>query len=133
MDVITMARELGKALQQEEAYIKWQEAQHTADADAELQKLIGDFNLKRMIINDEASKQDRDQEKLTKANKEMREVYSKIMSNDNMIAYNDAKSAFDAILNRVSAIIQQSAQGADPDTADAADCTGSCSTCGGCS
>ncbi len=133
MDVITMARELGKALQQEEAYIKWQEAQHTADADAELQKLIGEFNLKRMIINDEASKQDRDQEKLTKANKEMREVYSKIMSNDNMIAYNDAKSAFDAILNRVSAIIQQSAQGADPDTADAADCTGSCSTCGGCS
>ena len=133
MDVITMARELGKALQQEEAYIKWQEAQHTADADSELQKLIGEFNLKRMIINDEASKQDRDQEKLTKANKEMREVYSKIMSNDNMIAYNDAKSAFDAILNRVSAIIQQSAQGADPDTADAADCTGSCSTCGGCS
>ena len=133
MDVFTMARELGNALQQEEAYIKWQEAQHTADADAELQKLIGEFNLKRMIINDEASKQDRDQEKLTKANKEMREVYSKIMSNDNMIAYNDAKSAFDAILNRVSAIIQQCAQGADPDTADAADCTGSCSTCGGCS
>ncbi len=86
MDVITMARELGKALQQEEAYIKWQEAQHTADADAELQKLIGEFNLKRMIINDEASKQDRDQEKLTKANKEMREVYSQIMSNENQRA-----------------------------------------------
>ncbi len=133
MDVITMARELGKALQQEETYIKWHEAQKTADADLELQQLIGEFNLKRMIINDEAGKQDRDQEKLTQANKEMREVYSKIMSNNNMIAYNDAKSAFDAVLNRVSAIIQQSAQGADPDTADAVDCTGSCSTCGGCS
>ena len=116
MDVITMARELGKALQQEETYINWQNAQHVADAD-----------------NDEAGKKDRDQEKLTQANKEMREVYSKIMSNDNMIAYNDAKSAFDAVLNRVSAIIQQSAQGADPDTADVTDCTGSCSTCGGCS
>ena len=132
MDVITMARELGKALQQEETFINWQNAQRTADADTELQQLIGEFNLKRMIINDEAGKQDRDQEKLTKANKEMREVYFKIMSNDNMIAYNDAKSAFDAVLNRVNAIIQQSAQGADPDTADAADCTGSCSTCGGC-
>ncbi len=133
MDVITMARELGKALQQEETYINWQNAQHVADADAELQQLIGEFNLKRMIINDEAGKKDRNQEKLTQANKEMREVYSKIMSNDNMIAYNDAKSAFDAVLNRVSAIIQQSAQGADPDTADVTDCTGSCSTCGGCS
>ncbi len=116
MDVITMARELGKALQQEETYINWQNAQHVADADAELQQLIGEFNLKRMIINDEAGKKDRE-----------------IMSNDNMIAYNDAKSAFDAVLNRVSAIIQQSAQGADPDTADVTDCTGSCSTCGGCS
>ncbi len=133
MDVITMARDLGRALQQEDAYIVWQEAQRTADADAELQKLIGEFNLKRMIINDEAGKKDRDQEKLTKANKEMREVYSQIMSNENMIAYNDAKSAFDAILNRVNAIIQQCAQGADPDTAEAVDCTGSCSTCGGCS
>ena len=133
MDVITMARELGKALQQEETFINWQNAQRVADADTELQALIGEFNLKRMIINDEASKQDGDQEKLTKANKEMREVYSKIMSNDNMIAYNDAKSAFDAVYNRVNAIIQQSAQGADPDTADAVDCTGSCSTCGGCS
>ena len=133
MDVITMARELGKALQQEETFINWQNAQRVADADTELQALIGEFNLKRMIINDEASKQDRDQEKLTKANKEMREVYSKIMSNDNMIAYNDAKSAFDAVYNRVNAIMQQSAQGPDPDTADAVDCTGSCSTCGGCS
>ena len=133
MDVNALSRQLGKALQQEEAYINWQNAQHVADADAELQRLIGEFNLKRMIINDEAGKKDRDQEKLTQANKEMREVYSQIMSNSNMIAYNDAKSAFDAVLNRITAIIQQSAQGADPETADISDCTGSCSTCGGCS
>ena len=133
MDVIALARQLGKALQNEEAYINWQNAQHVADADAELQRLIGEFNLKRMIINDEAGKKDRNQEKLTQANKEMREVYSQIMSNSNMIAYNDAKSAFDAVLNRITAIIQQSAQGADPETADISDCTGSCSTCGGCS
>ena len=133
MDVITLARELGRAIQQEESYKKLHEVQAQADADAELQALIGEFNLKRMNINQEASKKDRDQDKLTTLNKEMREVYSKIMSNENMIAYNDAKSAFDAVLNRVSAIIQQCAQGADPETADAADCTGSCSTCGGCS
>lgn len=133
MDVITMARELGRALQQEETYINWKNTQQAADADTELQKLIGEFNLKRMIINDEAGKQDRDQEKLTQANKEMRAVYSQIMSNENMIAYNDAKAAFDAVFNRVTAILQQCAQGADPETADAVDCSGSCSTCGGCS
>ena len=92
MDVITLARELGRAIQQEESYKKLHEVQAQADADAELQALIGEFNLKRMNINQEASKKDRDQEKLTTLNKEMREVYSKIMSNENMIAYNEAKA-----------------------------------------
>lgn len=134
MDIITMARELGKAIQQEEAYIKLHEVQSKADADSELQSLIGEFNLKRMAINNEASKKERDQDKLSSLNTEMREVYSKIMSNENMNAYNEAKDAFDAIANRVLAIVQQSAEGADPETADysQSSCSGSCETCGGC-
>lgn len=134
MDIITKARELGKAIQQEESYIMLAEAQKKADADALLQELIGDFNLKRMAINNEASKSDRDQDKLTKLNDEMREVYSKIMSNENMVAYNDAKEKFDVIATRVLSIIQQSAEGADPETADytQSSCSGSCASCGGC-
>lgn len=134
MDIITKARELGKAIQQEESYIKLQEVQKKADADTELQNLIGEFNLKRMSINNEASKTDRDQDKLTQLNNEMREVYSKIMSNENMMAYNEAKEAFDVVANRVFAIIQQSAEGADPETADLSQssCSGSCESCGGC-
>ncbi len=134
MDLISKARELGKLIQQEESYINLQKAQKKADADAELQNLIGEFNLKRMSINNEASKKDRDQEKLTQLNTEMREAYSKIMSNENMIAYNDAKEEFDLIANRVIAIVQQSAEGADPETADysQSSCSGSCESCGGC-
>ena len=56
MDIITQARELGKAIQQEESYIRLQEVQTKAAADTELQSLIGEFNLKRMAINNEASK-----------------------------------------------------------------------------
>ncbi|MCI6825547.1 MAG: YlbF family regulator [Ruminococcus bromii] len=134
MDIIALARELGKAIQQEESYIKLHEVQDKADADTELQSLIGEFNLKRMSINNEASKKERDQDKLSQLNTEMREVYSKIMSNENMIAYNSAKEEFDAVANRVLAIVQQSAEGADPDTADysQSSCSGSCETCGGC-
>ncbi len=134
MDIITKARELGKLIQQEETYIALHSAQTKADADMELQQLIGEFNLKRMAINNEASKKDRDQDKLALLNSEMRAVYSKIMSNENMIAYNDAKDAFDAIANRVLAIVQQSCEGADPETADysQSSCSGSCETCGGC-
>ena len=134
MDIIEKARELGKLIQQEESYIALQKAQADADADMELQNLIGDFNMKRMSINNEASKKDKDSDKLALLNSQMREDYSKIMSNKNMIAYNEAKDAFDMVANRVLAIVQQSAEGADPETADysTSSCAGSCSTCGGC-
>lgn len=134
MDIIEKARELGKLIQQEESYIALQKAQADADADMELQNIIGDFNMKRMSINNEASKKDKDSDKLALLNSQMREDYSKIMSNKNMIAYNEAKDAFDMIANRVLAIVQQSAEGADPETADysTSSCSGSCSTCGGC-
>ena len=69
MDTITLARELGRAIQQEESYINLKNVQAQADADAELQKLIGEFNTKRMGINEEASKKDRDQQKLTTLNR----------------------------------------------------------------
>ena len=134
MDIIEKARELGKLIQQEESYIALQKAQADADADMDLQNLIGDFNMKRMSINNEASKKDKDSDKLALLNSQMREDYSKIMSNKNMIAYNEAKGAFDMVANRVLAIVQQSAEGADPETADysTSSCSGSCSTCGGC-
>lgn len=134
MDIIEKARELGKLIQQEESYIALQKAQADADADMDLQNLIGDFNMKRMSINNEASKKDKDSDKLALLNSQMREDYSKIMSNKNMIAYNEAKDAFDMVANRVLAIVQQSADGADPETADysTSSCSGSCSTCGGC-
>lgn len=133
MDIIEKARELGKLIQQEETYIKLHEAQEKADADTELQDLIGEFNLKRISINNEASKTEKDQEKLQALNLEMRAVYAKIMQNENMIAYNEAKDKFDIIANRVTAIVNNSINGEDPETTDfSAGCSGSCSTCGGC-
>ena len=133
MDIITMAREIGHAIQQEDAYVKLQVAQQNSDNDKELQDLIGEFNLKRMSINNEAQKSDRDDDKLQKLNAEMREVYSKIMLNENMNAYNEAKEELDSILQRVLTIISNSANGEDPDTTDySPSCTGSCSSCGGC-
>ena len=73
------------------------------------------------------------QDKLNRLNTEMREIYSNIMANEHMKAYNDAKQSFDKVLQRVLAIVQQSADGEDPDTTDfSEDCTHDCSTCGGC-
>ena len=55
------------------------------------------------------------------------------MQNVHMAAYNDAKQAMDALLNEINTIIAVSANGGDPDTAQASGgCSGSCSGCSGC-
>ena len=132
-DVIAIARQLGHAIQETNEYNTILNAKNSADADEGLQSLITEFNIKRVAINAEACKSDRDEETLRKLNEEMRSAYSDIMNNENMKAYNDAKQAFDKVLQRVLAIVQQSADGEDPDTTDfSEDCTHDCSTCGGC-
>lgn len=133
MDIIELAREIGRKIQGEDMYLKLKIAKQNSDEDKELQDLIGEFNLKRMAINNEATKDERDEKKLQELNTELREIYSRIMKNENMAAYNIAKQEMDFVLKRVTAIIMQSAEGEDPETTDYEEsCTGSCSSCGGC-
>jgi cell fate (sporulation/competence/biofilm development) regulator YlbF (YheA/YmcA/DUF963 family) len=134
MDIINLAREIGKEIQKDERYLNLQIAQQNADNDQELQNLIGEFNLKRLAINNEAQKETQDQEKMQALNQELRNAYAQIMQNSNMNAYNKAKDELDALLKRVNAIITQSAQGEDPETADyeESSCGGDCASCGGC-
>lgn len=133
MDVIELTRELGKLIQQETSYIKLKAAEKDADNDQELQNAIKEFNLKRLAINNETQKAEKDTEKLSKLNEEMQKIYADIMSNKNMIDYNEAKQEFDQITTRIMTIIQNCIDGDDPETTDyTPSCSGSCSTCGGC-
>ena len=50
MDIIEMARELGAALQKSDEYTAYNVAKNAADGDAELQGMIGDFNLKKLSL-----------------------------------------------------------------------------------
>ena len=132
-NAVKIARQLGHAIQEADFYKKLNAAKEKADADETLQALIALFNSKRVAINNEACKQNRDEEALKTLNEEMRTVYSQIMSNENMAAYNTAKQSFDSSLQRLVTIVTNSAEGEDPDTTDfSEDCTHDCSTCGGC-
>ena len=134
MDIIELTRELGKKLQKEDIYLKFQLAKQAADEDAELQKMINEFGLKREEISEETSKNENEQdsERIQKLNREMRKVYAKIMTNERMINYNDTKDEFDVLMKRITTIIQESSEGENPETADYIPCTGNCSACGGC-
>lgn len=134
MDIIKMTRQLGAEIQKQDFFIKHQLAKQNSDEDASLQELIGEFNLKRMAVSNEASKQaDSSSETMQQLNQEMRDVYQKIMENKNMQDYNEAKEQLDSFMQRIFAIISQSAEGEDPETTDyQPSCGGSCSGCSGC-
>lgn len=133
MDIITLTRELGKAIQQDECYIKMMRCAQINDEDQELQDLIGQFNLKRVDLNNEINKADKDQARVDALNNEVREIYGKLMTNPSMSAYNDAKNELDGMMDFVLQILRGSINGEDPDTIERnTGCTGSCGSCGGC-
>lgn len=133
--VLDMTRELAEAVQQDERYIKMQMAQASADEDEELQALIGEFNLKRIAVNTETTKEEgeKDGERIRQLDTELREVYAQLMANEHMKAYQAAKEEFDLLMNKAMRILSLAAQGEDPYSIDTeAGCSGNCGSCGGC-
>ena len=133
MDIIAMAREIGKLIQSDKRYEAYQKAREVNDKDADLQKLINDFSMKRIELNTEMSKTDKDGEKLKELDASIKNIYNEIMAKPNMIAFNAAKNEMDGMLAEINNIITASANGEDPETCPAhPGCSGSCSSCGGC-
>ncbi len=132
-EIILKTRELCRLLQEEEAYKTYMAAKEANDNDEELQTDIGEFNLMRINLDAELTKEEKDEEKLKKINEDMRAIYSKIMANESMIKYQTSKKELDGVVDKIYGLILACAAGADPDTAEISDgCSGNCSSCAGC-
>lgn len=134
MDAIKTARELGKAIQADERYTNYQKSKELNDNDENLQNMIGEFNMKRVSLNTEMSKPEKNQEKLSELDSEIKSLYGNIMANENMVAFTEAKDEMDKLLSQINMVITMSANGEDPETCpiESASCSGSCSSCSGC-
>lgn len=133
MDIIKMARELGKAIQQDDKVIAYNLARQHNESDEKLQELIGKFNLKRLELNNVLGKADRDTDRIAQLDKEIKEIYAEVMNNPNMIAYNTTKQEVDRMMNFVTQILTGSVNGEDPDSIEEqTGCSGSCEGCSGC-
>ena len=133
MDIITMARELGKLIQQDERYKRIDAAKKANDEDEKLQELIAKFNLKRSELSVEMSQENKNPEKLNQLDKELKALYQEVMANPNMAEFNAAKAEVDGMMNFISTILYGSVNGEDPDTIEMqASCCGKCSGCSGC-
>lgn len=133
MDIIEMARDLGRALQADEKYLRYVNATLENDKDQILQDLIGKFNALRVDINREISKTEKDQEKIARLDSEFKTTYCLIMERPGMVEYNAAKGDLDNLIQFINQIIVGSANGQDPDAIQqSSGCSGSCSSCSGC-
>ena len=90
MDIVELARDLGKKIQEDERFIAMRAASQQCDADEALQNMICEFNLTRIAIINEAQKEDRSEDLLRQYNNELRTIYAEIMQNPNMAAYTAA-------------------------------------------
>lgn len=133
MDVIEQVRNLGKAIQQDERFIRYAKARVANDNDTELQAAIGNFNIIRMELDRELGADEKDEVKVAELNEKLRTTYGEIMASPAMVEYNTAKAEVDSMVNEINTIISKCLDGEDPETCDTSSgCTGSCSTCGGC-
>lgn len=137
MDVIELTRELGKAIQSDERYLRLSEAKKANDADDELNALIGKLNLIQLSYQTEAEKETPDEGKMNEYDEEFKKVYGDVMLNKNMKNYEAARQDVDDLMNYIVQVLSLCVNGENPDTcepqSDEGGCTGSCSTCGGCS
>ena len=135
MDVLNAARELAKALQESEAYIAMSKAREENDKNLELQEKISNFNLKKIALNRETAKEDRNSDKISTLDREIREAYQDIMNDPNMKAYSEAKGKVDELMKKIEFVLGMALNGADPETVEVPEstgCSGNCSSCAGC-
>ena len=133
MDIIEMTRNLGMEIQKDQRYRILENARRLNDADEELQKQIGDFNLARIDLNNEVSKSDKDADRIARLNEKVQSIYTDIMDNESMQAYNEAKSDVDQMMQYINSILPTAVNGGDPMTVqEPSSCSGSCSSCSGC-
>lgn len=134
MDVIDLFKKAAAALQTDARYLALDAARKANDEDENLQNMIGEFNLARLDLNNEISKDDRDEARVAELNAKVNKLYSDIMGSEGMVAYNEAKEEAEGLISYIDAIINTAMNGGDPMSVQEpqAGCSGSCSSCSGC-
>ena len=105
----------------------YNEAKAAYNADAELTKLIGEYNVQATLLETEGQKpeEERDASVIESLSARLRELYDTISENKSLAAMREAESDLSAIVSEINQAVQFTIE---PESA----CTHDCSTCGGC-
>lgn len=124
MTVIEKANELGELIKASQEMADLRAAEKAQAEDEAAQKLVEEFNLKRMNLARDMQEGKISQEDAIKKNNE---AFAEMVEKSEIIkTYVDAKKAFDKLISGVNSVINLYIMG------DQGGCTHDCHTCGGC-
>jgi len=128
VEIIEKAKELGMLLKDSDIVKEYVAAKTAYEQDRQIQEMLGQFNLHKMSMS-MLSKQDHpDEERMAEHEKQLEDIYNKIMETDLMVEFQKKSERVDSIIGNINSIINLYVSGGST-----SGCTGSCSTCSGCS
>ncbi len=132
-EILGKTRELCKLIQAEDCFKKYIASKEANDADEDLQKKIGEFNLIRLSMDNELSKEEKDEERIKELNENLRSAYAAVISTQSMVEFQEAKKQLDKLCEGVYGVISRCMSGENPDEVEFTEaCSGNCSGCSGC-
>ena len=127
--VFEKTRELGQALLASETYLKMKEAEDKAMKNEEAARTMGLFLEKRQELQAQMQSENPDPGALKRLSDEMDEAQERLQMIDDIVALNDARNEFNALIGQINQVLQFIVTG---EMEQPGGCSGSCATCSGC-
>ena len=127
-EIIEKAKELGVMLKDSVVVKEYVAAKAAYESDREIQEMLGQFNLHKMSISMLSNQENPDEERIAEHESKLHEVFDKIMESELMTIFQEKSQKVDTIIGNINSILNMYVSGGNT-----GGCSGSCSTCGGCS
>lgn len=127
MEIMEMAIMLGQRMRHEGAAERYLKARKAFDESVELRTAFSEYNVQRMILEQEANKEEIDNELVKRIDTRIDELFEYITKHEIYMEIEASQVALNEELKKVMDKITEQITGESP-----AGCTHDCSTCGGC-
>ena len=127
MEIMEMAIMLGQRMKQEAAAERFLKARETFNQNVELRTAFSEYNVQRMLLEQEANKEEIDNELVKRIDTRVDELFDFITHHP---AYEEIEAAQNALNEELKKVMDTIAQQITGDAPQG--CTHDCSTCGGC-
>ena len=127
MDIMEMAIMLGQRMRQEESAQRYLKAREAFNENVELRTAFSEYNVQRMLLEQEANKEEIDNELVKRIDTRVDELFEFITHHPVYTEIEASQGALNEDLKKVMDKITEQITGESP-----AGCTHDCSTCGGC-